>query len=349
MRRAFLRGSVEEHEVRHRRRVLVLTGILTLIAISPVLGHHLSGRLGDALAGRDHVWIVCLVALHELLGPVHALFHVMLFLGISYAIADRTRAWASTWRTLRMIAVRRATRADIVWHAATLVDVPHDVLRIADALPNPAFTAGWFRPSIYVDRRLETRLTLEQLGAVLAHEYAHVRRRDPARLTFLRALGCVLFWLPALRRLAADVADDAEIAADDFAVRGDPLVLASAILRLAQWGRDTGSIALAGPDALNGGHGVVGFQRDEMLDRRIHRLLGDDARIVTHVTLPSLMSAAAGLFLAWSSGMAVAHPMSAAGEHCAHQHALAIEHLFCRAGHTGPREPFCPHEHVAAR
>ena len=347
MRRAFLRGSVEAHEVRHRRRVLVLIAILTLIAISPVLGHHLTGRLGDALTGRDHIWIVCLVALHELLGPVHALFHVMLFIGISYAIGDRARAWAGTWRTLRMIAVRRATHADVVWHAATRVGVPHEVLRIADALPNPAFTAGWFRPLMYVDRRLESRLTLEQLGAVLAHEYAHVRRHDPARLTLLRALGCVLFWLPALRRLAADVADDAEIAADDFAVRGDPLVLATAILSLAQWGLDAGTHT--GTQVLNGGHGVVGFQRDEMLDRRIHRLLGDDARIVTHVTLPSLMSAAAGLLLAWSSGMAVAHRMSSAGEHCAHRHAWAYEHLFCRAGHTGAGEPFCPHEHVAAR
>ena len=349
MRHDFLLGTVEEHEARHGRRALIVTGILTIIATSPVLGHHLSNRVSDALAGRDHVWVVCLVALHELLGPVHTIFHMLLFLGIAYAILDRTRAWFTTRRTLRLIVARRATRDDPVWESAALLDVPHDVLLLADNLPNPAFTIGWIRPQIYVDARLQSELTHDQLGAVLAHEYAHVRRRDPARLTLLRALGCMLFWLPALRRLAEDVADDAEIAADDFAVRCDPLALASAILHLAQWPAGGRGSAQFGAGRSDGGRGIVGFQRDAMLDRRIHRLLGDDARIVTHVTWPSIFTGIAALLLAWSSGMAVAHPMTSESAHCAHHHAWAIEHLFCRVGQNAPNDIGCPHEHLAWR
>ena len=53
-----------------------------------------------------------------------------------------------------------------------------------------------------------------------------------------RILGCTLFWIPAFRRLAADMADEAEIDADDAAAAGQPLVLASAILSLAAWRPD---------------------------------------------------------------------------------------------------------------
>lgn len=349
MRPEFLRGSVEEHEARHRRRVLIITGILTLIATSPVLGHHLGSRLSDLFAGRDHFWVVCLVAVHELLAPVHTLFHLLLIAGVAYAVFDRTRAWFRMRRTLRMLTTRRLVPEDAAWAAASLVDVPRDAVLLADQLPTPAFTTGWVRPQIYADARLQSELTGDQLGAVLAHEYAHVRRHDPARLTLLRALGCLLFWLPALRRLAEDVADDAEIAADDFAVRGDPMVLASAILQLAQWSVAEGSGLRIADDLADGGRSAVGFQRDAMLDRRIHRLLGDDARIVTHVTWRSIGTAIAALLLAWSSGMAVAHPMTAASAHCTQHHVSAFGHLFCRVGHTGRSDGTCPHEHVAMR
>lgn len=343
MRRDFLLRSVEEREARHRRRILVLTGVLTLVATSPVLVHHLSSRLGDALAGRDHLWVVCLVALHQLLAPVHTLFHVLLILGVLYAIIDRGRAWYGLRSTLGLIHSRPAVPGDAVSLAAAAADVPQHVVHLADGLPNPAFTTGWFRPRILVDVRLQDELTVEQLSAVLAHEYAHVRRRDPARLTMLRALGCMLFWLPALRRLAEDVADDAEITADDFAVRGDPMVLASAIMQLAQWKLPGGHASTTGVALTDTGTGVVGFRRDTMLDRRIHRLLGNAPPIVTHVTWRSIITALSALLLAWSSGMAVAHPMTAGSTHCAHAHAWAYEHLFCRTGADAAHGTICPH------
>lgn len=343
MRSEFLRWTVEERETRHRRRALIVTAILTLVAISPVLGHHLSTRLSDAFAGQDHFWILCLLAVHELLAPIHSVFHVLLLTGVVYAITDRTRASIRLRRTIGVLASRHPSPADSVWEAARLSEIPPGVLRLADGLPNPAFTTGWLRPIVYVDSRLQSELTLPQLGAVLAHEYAHVRRRDPARLTMLRALGCVLFWLPALRRLAADVADDAEIAADNFAVRGDPTVLASAILQLAQWTARDAHTTRRGDGLEDSGRSAVGFQRDAMLDRRIHRLLGNDAPIVTHVTWRSMVAAFSGLMLAWSSGIAVAHPMTIGSAHCAHPHAWAYEHLFCRAGHDRSANVLCPH------
>ncbi len=334
-----LRRGVDEREARHRRRLLFVVGILLLAATSPVMVHHATGGIGALLDGRDHLWVVCLIALHQLLEPVHSAFHLLLIVGVSYAVADRARAWWGLRTTLGMIITRTVVATDATSDAARAAAVPTDSIRLVDGLPMPAFTTGWWRPVIYVSTALERELTQPQLAAVLAHEYAHVRRRDPLRLTILRALGCLLFWLPAMRRLAADVADDAEIIADDFAVRGDPVALASAILALAQW-RAPGR---TGDASLQHGGAIVGFQRDAMLDRRINRLLGNQSSITTQMTKPSLFGAGLALILAWGSGLAVAHPMTSDSEHCAHTRLAAYEHVFCLVGHTAATARDCPH------
>jgi hypothetical protein len=206
-----------------------------------------------------------------------------------------------------------------------------------DGLPTPAFTAGWLRPRVYVASALAGCLSEEELIAVLAHEAAHVRHRDPLKRSLLRGLSLVLWWIPALRRLADDVADEAEIRADDAAARHDPLVLASAILALASW-RGTDALPTA----------AAGFQRVDLLDRRIRRLAGEAAPVGTHVTMRSLVGAAAVLGMVWSSGVIMAHPMPSAtpshpmADHCEHHHEPAIMHLFC-AGFALPRTGPCPH------
>jgi Zn-dependent protease with chaperone function len=349
--REHLARATGANEGRHRRVVLFATGVLILLATSPVLAHHVGSRLDQLLAGRDHVLMICVIAVHQMLAPVHELFHWLLVAGLGFAFWDRSRAWFVVRRLLGSVEARKPTEGDAFWVAAAAAEVRPSLLRVVDGLPNPAFTAGWLRPQIYVAARLPEALTAQELSAVLAHEHAHVRRRDPARLSVLRFVGCALFWLPALRRLAADAADDAEIAADDTAVRGQPLVLASAILKLAGW-RVSGQHPNLGGQVLSSGSGVmIGFQRDALLDRRIHRLVGDEVPVVTHVTRRSLTTAFAGLVLVWSSGLAVAHPLPEGGAHgaphgghCTQHTEWAVEHLFCLAGHARTPGALCPHE-----
>lgn len=353
MKRDYLVRSTAEREERHRRTVLLATGVLILLATSPVLVHHVGSQLDRLLAGRDHLWTLCVIALHQILAPVHEVFHGLLVAGLLYATWDRARAMFAVRRTLGALEWSRPAPGDGYWEAASSAAVPASAIRIVEGLPNPAFTAGWWRPRIYLTRSLRESLGRGELAAVLAHEYAHVRRRDPARLSFLRFLGSALFWIPALRRLAADVADDAEIAADDAAVRGEPLVLASAILQLAAW-RVPASASAAAIAALSGeGSAVTGFRRNSLLDRRIRRLAGEEAAVVTHVTRRSLAAAMAGLMLVWMSGLAVAHPLpdgtAHASAHCEHQHEWAFQHLFCLAGHARTHGAQCPHSHLASR
>jgi Zn-dependent protease with chaperone function len=321
---------VAAREQRHRRRALIGVGLLLLLGMSPIFGHHLSGRLDAVLMGRDHFGELCLIALHELLAPVHGLFHLLFFSGLAYALADRARAWRSSRKTLRSLQSDPVRPDTALAAACAAAGVEPRIVRAVAGLPAPAFTVGWLRPRIIVAQALEGTLRPDELTAVLSHEGAHAARRDPLRLSLLRFLSCTFFWIPALRRLADDCADEAEILADNRASRDQPLALASALLSLATW-RD-----------LRAARGArVGFNERDLLDRRIRRLAGQEVEPWTHVTGRSLAGAVAALLLVWTAGVAVAHPLppTAAMTHCRHPHASPWTHLFC----FRPGDPTCPH------
>lgn len=332
--------TLAHREQAHRRLLLLAIASLLLLSTSPVFGHHLPLNADVLLAGIDHLGALCVTALHLLLAPVHYGFKILIAVGLLYAAWDRSRA------SLRMRQVLGALEADIpvpgdTWsRAAAEAGLDPRRLRIVAGLPSPAFTAGLLSPRVYVARALAERLTADELVAVLAHERAHVERRDPLRLTCLRALAFTLFWIPALRWLADDMADEAEVMADDVAAVRRPLVLAQAILALAQW-----------PEAKYSAS-EVGFYRSDLLDRRIRRLAGEETPLRSHVTRRSLVGAAAVLALVWSSGVLMAHPLPAASSvvherHCDHRGELAIAHLFCLGSPFASVSADCPHQHRA--
>ncbi len=343
-------------EQSHRRFLLLAVGALIILSASPVFGHHLAAKADTLLAGRDHVGSVCLIALHLLLAPVHRVFHLLLLAGAVYAVWDRIRAWRNLRLTLGALASRTPSLEERIGLAVARAGVSQDRVSVVEGLPNPAFTAGLWRPRIFVAQELQDVLDDAQLHAVLAHEAAHVERRDPLRLSLLRFLACTLFYIPALRRLADDLADEAEIDADDAAASsGTPLVLASAILTLAEWGtrlRETSEARLPVPFAtFVGFQPFHPFQRVDLLERRIRRLAGEPTLVGTHVTRRSLGAAAAVLIAVWVSGVMMAHPlpaetlahMHARSSHCRHPGGLAITHIFCLGFHAHPSGAPCPH------
>lgn len=368
----YLSRPLRAREAAHRRRVLLWMGALIVLGTSPVIGHHLASSASTFLAGRDHLFGLCLIALHFLLAPIHRVFHLLLVAGLVYAVWDRGRAGMSLRRTVRYLERGAPPIDGALARAALMAGVAPDRVLMVHGLPNPAFTAGWFAPRVYVDAALGELLSEQELAAVLAHEGAHVARRDPLRLSLFRLLARTLFYLPALRRLADDAEDEAEIAADDAAARRipdrGPLVLASAIVQIAgRWG----SAASVTKGPLVGLEGAaVGFERVDLLDRRVRRLMGQDARVGTHVTRRSLAGAAAVLTAVWMSGLIMAHPLPAGvddgffglagspahagapgqsahqGMHCDHHGSFALMHLFCLGfGARAPGAP-CPHATV---
>lgn len=121
-----------------------------------------------------------------------------------------------------------------------------------------AFTAGLWRPHVYVTNGAVETLPPDELDAVLAHEAAHVRRRDPLRRLVNRAAADALFYLPLANWWADRQIERSELTADRAAIdhAGRPAV-AGALL----------AAGAAQPP------GTIGF--DGAIDARIAQLTGD--------------------------------------------------------------------------
>lgn len=331
--------AVRPRELVRRRWLLLAMALLILLSTSPVVGHHVVQAVDWLPMSMQHLGALCMVSLHLLLAPVHGVFHLLLLTGVVLAVVDRLRAVARARRALRGAEVRHLQPGDGVFEAAEQAGVSPASVRLIHGSPVPAFTAGLLTPRIYITDDLPHRLRLDEVSAVLAHEDVHRARRDPLRLSAWRFLAVLLFWLPALRRVADDLADEAEIEADSQAARRYPLELASALLALA------GGPRVATASEIGG----VGLHSYDLLPRRIQRLAGLEPLAVSHVSRGSLASAALVLLLAWSSGVMVLHPLPAgpqladAHSHCMHHSGGPLSHLFCRGVAWRWHDGRCPH------
>lgn len=157
---------------------------------------------------------------HAPLHPVSPAEWVLLAaaaLGVGAVALGVLRAQLATWRAVSAL-LRIAGQGD---QAGGLV---------ASAEPL-SVTAGLVWPLVLVSTGLRSRLAPRQVEAVLAHERAHARRRDPLRLVAVALLGAA--YSPGTRKLLlSDAALACEEAADEEAALeiGDRTVVAEAIV-----------------------------------------------------------------------------------------------------------------------
>jgi len=110
---------------------------------------------------------------------------------------------------------------------------------IEDSRPR-AFCAGVLRPRVYVSTGTLALLDDGALRAVLEHELAHARRRDPLRLACGRVLARSLSFLPGLGELHRQQLALSELSADESAIAAAPenrAALARAMLLFAEHSR----------------------------------------------------------------------------------------------------------------
>ena len=120
-------------------------------------------------------------------------------------------------------------------------------LIVADLPETLAFCAGLLRPTVVVSSSLVTSMAPAPLTAVLAHEAAHARRRDPLRQILCYAIARGVWVVPAARRGAEHVRLRFELAADRAAVRGaGRRALGEALLALHAAPQPVRSHAVAG-------------------------------------------------------------------------------------------------------
>ncbi len=146
---------------------------------------------------------------------------------------------------------------------------------------------GFGRPEICVPPRAFAGLTAEQQEGMLAHELAHLARRDPFWLVLGQVIACLLFFQPlnwvARRRLR----EISEMLSDEWAVArtGRPLSLAGCLAEVAGW--SAGRRRLPVPSMAD---------RPSSLGVRIRRLL-DEARSPEHPARRAWLAVAMGVLV----------------------------------------------------
>src|SRR5262245_27907992 len=195
-------------------------GLLPALAVALCLEPGALGALGlhaDHCARHpDHAHL-CLAHPSGALTPA---------LAATLALAAAALCAAAGWEALALCRARRA----LARLGSSRMELARGVSLVESESPF-AFTAGLLWPRVLVSSALARALAPAQLGAVIAHERAHARRREP----LLRLAARLLSWahLPAIRRaLLGELALASEQACDAAAARrvGDRLLVAEAIL-----------------------------------------------------------------------------------------------------------------------
>ena len=108
---------------------------------------------------------------------------------------------------------------------------------VESALVDAPSVIGTMRPIIFLPVTALTGLAPHQIEALIAHELAHIRRRDYAVNIAQTVAEALLFFHPAVWWISARIRQEREHCCDDVAVEicGEPVDYAAALAELAAW------------------------------------------------------------------------------------------------------------------
>lgn len=184
-------------------------------------------------------------------------------LGAALLLWRFRRGWSLLLRRLDKASPATVETNEMLAAVAKRMNWPHPVECRQSEAVNAPVVAGVWRAMIVVPADFESSLPAEERRMLLAHELAHVIRRDP----WWNALQCLietfLFWHPAVLWMSRCIRHERELCADELAVRqlNDRQGLAHALGHLAE--SCTSSACFA-----------VGANSGRLL-RRVQALLGE--------------------------------------------------------------------------
>jgi beta-lactamase regulating signal transducer with metallopeptidase domain len=109
---------------------------------------------------------------------------------------------------------------------------------------------GSIRPLILLPVAVLTNMAPAQIEMILAHELAHIRRRDYAMNLFQTVAEALLFYHPCVWWVSARIREAREHCCDDVAVEicGEPTEYAAALAELASWRTRDAALAVGATD-----------------------------------------------------------------------------------------------------
>jgi len=202
---------------------------------------------------------------------------------VGAAAAITTAAWATRVALLVTAADREAGRLVLVEPGEALAAAMRRTGVTARCLATDrsvAFCTGAWRPRIHAAQGLGDSLRPDELDAVLLHEAAHARRRDPLRRAMWRAASDLLVPFPIVGWLAERAIEAQELGADRAAIRClGPEPVAGALLCLAVDASPATAAAFGG-----------------CADARVAQLLGEPHER-TKISIVAIAATATGLVL----------------------------------------------------
>ena len=221
------------------RRVVVLAPVVTAVAVAAV-----SSSASEAYLPQ--LWVTAAVdggeRVLEVFGELQVVtpgFDLLLLAWSLVASALLLRRGVGLLAARRLVARAEVAAGD---HPAVAIaaDLAHAMglrrLRVGllAGCPGGALTTGSRRPVVLIDPHLIQRLDRYELQGLVAHELAHIARRDPSLGVLVGVVADLVFFLPAVRLAQQWLHREQEESADELARRHTrrPGALASSILKV---------------------------------------------------------------------------------------------------------------------
>jgi BlaR1 peptidase M56 len=180
----------------------------------------------------------------EMIGGTVNLVFAGYLLIVGVLVTRRLAGFAATVR----LRTHCAMASPAIRHRALRIAIASGItppeVRLRRGCPGGAFTTGVRRPWIALDPDLADTLDDRELDALLAHEMAHIRLRDPMLSLLTGVCRDLVFFLPGIHLASVWLRREQEEAADDLAAgcTRRPAALASSILKV--WETQTGRMRL---------------------------------------------------------------------------------------------------------
>lgn len=169
-----------------------------------------------------------------------------------FTIAPGFQSWiVSIWGVLVLLRLARFSRAVHRVHqlrrdasvlspgqvgiASRILEPKYRVVLLASTAIDDPVTVGVFHPAIVLPGKVLPDLGEQDLSAILAHEFGHIRRRDFPVHMLCELISLPVAWHPGIRYLMSKISETRELACDDYAAArlGKRSLYARTLLRLA--------------------------------------------------------------------------------------------------------------------
>ena len=209
--------------------------------------------------------------------PLWILAVLAIWLGVAAVIGARAvrRSRAASRAARRLPVASPGLHAELVVLARRL-RAPIPALRIAADGTSP-HVVGLVRPIIVLPAALAADHRVVDRAAVLSHELAHLRRRDPWIAVVQAFAGALLWFWPVVPFVNRRIVAAREAACDAWAVARGPLAREQYARLLLSFARTPAPLAGAALAARAGG---LGARIDTLLDRRARAGVGPTGAVV---------------------------------------------------------------------